>query len=127
MDKTAHCRVLVVDDYPDTNTSLALLLRLWGHEVFTAEDGPSALQVVEHCKPDAVLLDVGLPGMDGYELAQQLRQGPLRRALLVTVSGFGQEADHRRSQEAGCDCHLVKPVEPDVLRELLESCPDQRN
>jgi two-component system CheB/CheR fusion protein len=113
-------RVLVVDDCDDHTESLALLLGLWGHEALIAADGRTALDLAGARRPDVVLLDVGLPGMDGYELARQLRRLPgLGEALLLTVSGYAQEADRRRALAAGCADHLVKPVDLDLLRGLL--------
>src|SRR6202035_1696475 len=104
-------RVLIVDDNVDAAESLAMLLRLWGHEVAVAHDGPGALRAAETQPPEVALLDIGLPGMDGYELARRLRPQPgLERTVLVALTGWGQEEDRRRSQEAGFDHHLVKPV-----------------
>src|SRR5262249_23682279 len=105
-------RVLVVDDNADSLESMEILLQMWGHEVRTAHDGPAALTVAAEFPPDIVLLDIGLPGMNGYEVAQRLRDIPgLARALLVAVTGYGQESDRRRTREAGFDRHLIKPVE----------------
>jgi CheY-like chemotaxis protein len=116
------CKVLVVDDNIDAAMSLAMLLRIWGHQVRTADDGPAALDAAAEFQPDAVLLDIGLPGMDGYEVAQRLRQQPsTMQVLLIAVTGYGQDADRRRSREAGFDHHLVKPVDPETLRPLLRS------
>jgi CheY-like chemotaxis protein len=116
-------RVLVVDDCPDTTAALAILLRCWSHDVRVAHDGPAALETAAGFRPDVVLLDVGLPGMDGYEVARRLRgEVGLARALLVAVTGYGQEAD-RLSREAGCDRHLLKPVDLDALQGLLASSP----
>jgi CheY-like chemotaxis protein len=113
-------RVLVVDDWPDTAESMAVLLRLWGHDVRIAHDGPAALAVAAVYRPDVVLLDVGLPGMDGYQVAQQMRNDPrLREAFLISLTGYGQDSDLWRSREAGCDRHLLKPVDPEVLERLL--------
>jgi CheY-like chemotaxis protein len=113
-------RVLVVDDWPDTAESMAVLLRLWGHDVRIAHDGPAALAVAAVYRPDVVLLDVGLPGMDGYQVARQMRNDPrLREAFLVSLTGYGQDSDLGRSREAGCDRHLLKPVDPEVLERLL--------
>jgi PAS domain S-box-containing protein len=114
-------RLLVVDDNIDGAESLALLLRLEGHEVRTAYDGPSALQAAVALRPEAVLLDIGLPkGMDGYEVARRLRrQEGLEGILLVAVTGYGQDEDRRRTQEAGFDAHLVKPVELEEIRQQL--------
>ncbi|HEV3118603.1 MAG TPA: ATP-binding protein, partial [Gemmataceae bacterium] len=113
-------RVLVVDDNVDAADSLTVLLRLQGQEVHAAYDGPTALEVARNCRPDVVLLDVGMPEMDGYEVARRLRQQPgMEHALLVAMTGWGQEEDRRRSREAGFDHHLVKPVEPETLHTLL--------
>jgi PAS domain S-box-containing protein len=113
-------RILVVDDNVDAAESLALLLRMEGHDVRVAHDGPGALAAVEADPPDLVFLDIGMPVMNGYEVAQRLRQRPgLENLLLVAMTGWGQKEDRCRSQEAGFDRHLVKPVEPDALRQLL--------
>jgi signal transduction histidine kinase len=113
-------RVLVVDDNRDAADSLALLLKLMGHEVRTAYDGPAALQEARAWRPEVVLLDIGLPGMTGYEVARRLREErPPEELLLVALTGYGQEEDRRRSQEAGLDLHFVKPVDPNALRDLL--------
>ena len=116
------CRVLVVDDNRDVADSLVMILRMTGHEVRVAYDGPAALETVETYRPEIILLDIGLPGMDGYEVARRLRQHPrLPNALLVALSGYGQEEDRRRSREAGFHHHLTKPVEPEALGELFAS------
>jgi CheY-like chemotaxis protein len=114
-------RVLVVDDCPDTLESMATLLRLWGHDVRVAGNGPGALDAAAHCRPDVVLLDVGLPGMNGYQVARRLRAEYSRgETLLVTLSGYGQDTDRHRSLEAGCDDHWLKPIDPsDVQRRLV--------
>ncbi len=113
-------RVLLVDDNLDSTRSLAQLLRLWGHEVETAADGPSALLLARAFRPEVVLLDVGLPGMDGREVGRRLRQEVgLEQAVLVAVTGFGQEEDSRLSRESGLDFHMVKPVDVDALQDLL--------
>lgn len=113
-------RVMLVDDNVDAAESLALLLRLWGHEVAVANDGPTALRTAEAHHPQVALLDIGLPGMDGYELARRLRQqADQEPTVLVALTGWGQEEDRRRSQEAGFDHHLVKPVDLSALQELL--------
>ena len=114
-------KVLVVEDHDDTAASLAVLLRLYGHQVEVAADGPSALRAVQASPPDVVLLDIGLPKMDGWLVAKQIReQTSWKRPLLVAISGYGTQADRLRSQEAGIDLHLVKPVEPDTLAHVLE-------
>ena len=113
-------KVLVVDDDQDTAASLATLLRLYGHDVEVTVDGPSAFRAVQASPPDVVLLDIGLPKMDGWLVAKQIREhGAMKRPFLVAISGYGTEADRVRSQEAGMDLHLVKPVDPAELLKLL--------
>jgi PAS domain S-box-containing protein len=119
----APLRVLVVDDNRDAADSLGLFLKLAGHDVRTTHDGPTALQAAQEFHPDVVLLDIGLPGMNGYEVARQLRQMPVfQKALLVAITGYGQEEDRRLSKQAGFNVHLVKPVDPHVVQALL-ACP----
>lgn len=116
--------LLVVDDNVDAADSLAILLRLEGHEVRVAHDGPAALKIAQSEPPQLILLDLGMPGMDGYQVARRLRRQPeLHDVLLVALTGWGQEEDQRRTREAGFDLHLVKPVEPDALKELLANPP----
>ena len=112
-------RVLVVDDNTDSAETMAEMLKLWGHEVQTAYDGPGALEAARAQQPDAVLLDVGLPLMDGYETARRLRQEGLGGKLLVAVTGYGAAEDRRRAAEAGFDSHITKPVSPEALRRIL--------
>jgi two-component system CheB/CheR fusion protein len=113
-------RVLVVDDNHDSAESLAMLLRLLGHEVNTAHDGPSALSSASRHRPEIVLLDIGLPGMNGYDVAKEIRASPDLNAIrLVAITGYGQEGDRRRALDAGFDEHVVKPVEVDKLTELM--------
>ena len=113
-------RLLIVEDHPDVAESLALILRCDDHEVRIAHDGPAALQVLNKFKPDVVLLDVGLPGMDGYQVARRMREeAPESNLTIIALSGYGQAEDHRQSMQAGCDAHLVKPVHPNVLRSML--------
>jgi PAS domain S-box-containing protein len=113
-------RVLVVDDNRDNASSLGLLLEALGQEVYTAHDGPMALALTrQHC-PEVVLLDIGLPGMDGYEVARQCRrQTGLDQSIVVAMTGYGKDEDRRRSQEAGFNAHFVKPLSLDDLRSLL--------
>jgi len=116
--------VLVVDDNPDAAATLAELLVLWGHEVRVVHDGRLALEEARQFHPEVVLLDIGLPYMDGYEVARRLGEQAERQGLrLVAVTGYGQEEDRRKAQEAGFDDHLVKPVDPDHLQQLLASLP----
>jgi two-component system CheB/CheR fusion protein len=120
-DNPTARRVLVVDDSGDAAQSLAMLLRIQGHDVTVALDGPGALEAARQHRPEVVLLDIGLPGVDGYEVAARLRREPgTQGAFLVAMTGYGQEEDRRRSREAGFDCHLVKPVDPEDLRRLLD-------
>jgi signal transduction histidine kinase/DNA-binding response OmpR family regulator len=113
-------RVLLVDDNIDGARVLARLLRADGHRVDVAHDGSKALEIARSAPPDVVLLDIGLPGMDGYEVARRLREaGPSSRAMIVALTGYGQQSDRDRSREAGFDHHLVKPVDPDLVRELI--------
>jgi signal transduction histidine kinase/DNA-binding response OmpR family regulator len=116
----ATMHVLVVDDNTDAARVLARLLEARGYQVEVAHDGPAALAQAQARPPDAILLDIGLPGVDGYEVARRLRavDGP-DRALLVALSGYGREEDRQRSREAGMDAHLTKPVDPQTLDELL--------
>lgn len=113
-------RVLVVDDNVDTVTTLAMLVRESGYDVRTAYDGSTVLEAVLDYRPNVVLLDIGLPGMNGYEVAKQIRQQPaLKNSVLVAMTGYGQESDRKSSHDAGFDYHLVKPADfPKVLRIL---------
>jgi signal transduction histidine kinase/DNA-binding response OmpR family regulator len=122
--KPRSSRVLIVDDNSDSARSLSMLLEMGGHEVRTCYDGPSGLAEAEAFCPEVVLLDIGLPGMDGFEVAKRLRQRELSpRPLLVALTGYGQAEDVRRSREAGFDHHLVKPADPEALTALLASMP----
>ncbi len=113
-------RVLIADDNIDACESIAMILRLYGYDVRCVYDGPSVLQTVGSYRPDVVILDIGLPGMSGYEVARQLRELPeFKRTPLVAVTGYGQEDDRRRSREAGFDYHLTKPTDPDVLQAIV--------
>ena len=113
-------RILIVDDNADAAKTSALLLKLLGHEIRTATDGVSGLESARVFKPDVVLLDIGLPGMDGFEVARRLREMPeARNALIVAISGYGQAEDRRRSKEAGFDFHVVKPATLEKLQALI--------
>jgi len=114
-------RILVVDDNEDAALLLADVLDAYGHEARTAFDGPSALRIASEFQPDVAVLDIGLPVMDGYELAERLRNQPsLRGVRLIAVTGYGQESDRRRSLEAGFQAHLAKPVQIEALVGLVE-------
>jgi CheY-like chemotaxis protein len=118
----AGLRVLVVDDNRDVAETTATVLRLSGCETHVAYDGPAGIEAVERLQPDAVLLDIGLPGLDGYQVVERMRRDPAhRRTLVVAVSGYGQEDDRARSMAAGFDYHVVKPIDPAVITGLLAS------
>jgi len=120
-------QVLLVEDNPAAAEGLRELLALWGHEVSFAADGETALRAAAGEPPDVVLLDLGLPGMDGFEVARRLRRQPgLEDVLLVAVTGYGQERDRERTREAGLDVHLLKPVAPEDLKRLLARVPVRR-
>jgi signal transduction histidine kinase len=113
-------RILVVDDNRDAADSLAMLLQLGGHDIEIAYDGLQAVRAAEVFRPDVVLLDIGLPGMNGYEAARHIREQPWGKDMvLIALTGWGQDEDKRRATEAGFDHHLTKPVEPATLEELL--------
>jgi PAS domain S-box-containing protein len=115
-------RIVVADDNRDSLEALALLLRMKGHEVTTAVDGVDALGKIVATCPDVVLLDIGMPGMDGYEVARQVRREPWgKHMLLVALTGWGQESDRRAAYEAGFDLHLTKPADSEVLESLITS------
>jgi CheY-like chemotaxis protein/two-component sensor histidine kinase len=120
--------ILIVDDSADVARSMAMLLQAEGHEVRTELDGAAALRTLEAWRPDVVLLDIGLPQMDGYEVARRMRECPAgERALLIAVTGWGQPEDRRRSTDAGFDFHVTKPVELNVLNALLRSAKPLKN
>jgi signal transduction histidine kinase/DNA-binding response OmpR family regulator len=120
-------RIVVVDDNVDGAESLAIVLRLSGHEVRCAHNGPEALEVADGFRPEVMLLDIGLPGMDGYEVARQVQQRPgLEEVLLVALTGYGRDEDRQRAEEAGFDVHLVKPVHADDLPAVLARVPQSR-
>ncbi|HVW70239.1 MAG TPA: response regulator [Steroidobacteraceae bacterium] len=117
-------RILVADDNNDALESLATLLQLSGHEVYTAANGAVALESAEQHRPEVALLDIGMPKLDGYEVARRIRAQPWGQGItLVALTGWGQDSDRRRSQEAGFDSHLVKPLDLDKLTELLGGLP----
>ena len=117
-------KVLVTDDNEDAATALALLLTHMGNDVQIAHDGEEALTVAAEFRPDLILMDVGMPRLDGLEVTRRLRKTEWgRRASIVALTGWGQDADKRRSQEAGADDHLVKPVDPQVLERVLATLP----
>ncbi len=116
----ARRRILLAEDNEDFSTSFAMILRAMGHEVHVAHDGLSALEAASVFKPDFAFLDIGLPKLNGYELARRIRALPgAQHVTLVAVTGWGQENDKRRAREAGFDHHMVKPVEPDQVEQIL--------
>jgi CheY-like chemotaxis protein len=116
-------RVLVVEDNRDAADSLRLLLGLYGYEVAVAYCGHDGVRAAQQHRPDVVLCDIGLPGLDGYAVARRLRGNPATaQARLIAVTAYGRDEDRRRSHEAGFERHLVKPVDPDDLRGALD-CP----
>jgi CheY-like chemotaxis protein len=113
-------RILIVDDNMDAADSLGHLLELMGHEVRTAYDGEAGVVAAAAFRPDVVLMDIGMPKLNGYDAARRIRQESWgKQLILVALTGWGQESDRRRSQEAGFDRHLVKPVDPNALMQLL--------
>jgi PAS domain S-box-containing protein len=124
----ATCRILVVDDNRDAATSLAMLLELKGAEIQVSYDGPSALAALEQHLVDAVILDIGMPGMNGLEVARRIRARPeYRRIALIAMTGLGEQADRQRSLDAGFDRHLVKPISFDALDAVLRDLRDLRD
>ena len=121
-------RVLVVDDNRDAATTLAMVLRNFGHTVFTAHDGETALRTGEQEEPDAIILDIGMPEMNGYEVAQRVRRTTWGNdVLLLALTGWGQKEDIDRALRSGFDAHLTKPADPEHIEHLLEEFLAQRN
>lgn len=117
--RAAGSRILVVDDSVDSAETLGELLRIWGHEVRLAHDGPGAITAARDYRPEVVLLDIGLPGMDGFAVATELRKEGIGGRMLVALTGYGEQQDRQRTREVGFDHHLVKPIDPDTLQKLL--------
>jgi CheY-like chemotaxis protein len=121
-------RILIVDDSEDGAESLAMLLRFAGHETHKAHDGFEAIKAAERLRPDVVLLDIGLPGLNGFEACRRIRSEPWGKDLvMVALTGWGQEEDRQQSREAGFNAHMVKPVDHDVLLQFLDALPSGRN
>jgi CheY-like chemotaxis protein len=114
-------RVLVAEDIPDAAEMLRLMLESMGHQVRVAADGVQAVAIAREFAPQIALLDIGMPRMDGYEAARQIRTMLGHEVVLVALTGWGQEADQRHARDAGFDRHLTKPADPDVLEELITS------
>jgi two-component system CheB/CheR fusion protein len=118
-------RVLVVEDNADSAEMLRMVLALHGHEIAVAQDGPSALEAARRFQPRVIVCDIGLPHMNGYEVARHVRALPeIAQPTLIALSGYGQDEDRRRASDAGFEYHLVKPVEPQALFALLDSLSD---
>jgi two-component system CheB/CheR fusion protein len=115
-----NLEILVVDDHIDTSESTAILLKMAGHTVRLAHSGNAAVEMARIYSPDVVLLDIGLPGIDGYQAARLIR-AEIENVLLIAVTGYGQEVDHKRSANAGFDHHLLKPVSPQTLINILNT------
>jgi CheY-like chemotaxis protein len=119
---TTRRKILVVDDNVDAAVTITALLKAWGHEVHAAYSGPSALDAVRSFRPEIILLDIGLPGMSGYDVARNLRADPAAQGIIIAaLTGYGQHSDRQRSWEAGFDYHLTKPPDPNLLESLLAS------
>jgi len=117
-------RILVVDDNVDAASTLSVMLEMMGNEVRTCHDGKAGLEAAEQMRPDLMLLDIGMPKLNGYEVAQSIRARPWAKSVtLVALTGWGQEDDRRKSEEAGFDYHMVKPVEPATLEQLIAAIP----
>ncbi|MFA7097820.1 MAG: response regulator, partial [Gammaproteobacteria bacterium] len=114
-------RILLVEDSPDVAESFAALLRMMGHKVQVAPNGDTGLEAARTFRPNVAFLDIGLPGMDGYELAQRLRSEYADTLPLVALTGYGQEEDRQRAREAGFDYHLLKPVRIEELEQVLNT------
>ncbi|HET8579996.1 MAG TPA: response regulator [Nitrospiraceae bacterium] len=126
--ETKHSkRILVVDDSEVQAKSLGMLLELMGHEVRLAFNGPSALEALPDFQPEVALVDVGLPGMSGYDVARGIREQPqFRFIVLIAQTGWGREEDRERSREAGFDHHLAKPLDHQLLQQILASSFEER-
>jgi CheY-like chemotaxis protein len=126
LSKAHPLRLLVVDDNLDTVESLAMFLRIYGHDVVSANSGPTALEAALAEDRDVILLDIGLPSVDGYEVARRIR-AQTAKPVLIAMTGYGQPEDRKKSKEAGFDYHLTKPVDPTRLQELLTKIAQRRS
>ena len=119
-------RILVVDDNPDSASSLATLLGISGYQTSIAKDGLEAVVAAESFQPDVVLLDLGLPKLSGVDAARRIREQPWgKEMLLIALTGWGQEDDRKRSKDAGFDAHVVKPVDHDTLMDVIAHLPPE--
>jgi len=110
----------------DAAESLALMLEILGHDVRMAHDGEAGVSLAAEFRPDVILMDIGMPKLDGYEAAQRIRAGAWSRPYLIALTGWGADEDRRRTREAGFDRHLVKPVDPDALLKMIAELPISR-
>jgi CheY-like chemotaxis protein len=118
--KVASLRILVIDDIPDVADVMKMLLDLEGFETQVAYNGPAALQLAREFSPDVIFCDIGLPGMDGHEIARRVRKDPaIAQVILIALTGWGAEGEVRKTRESGFDFHMVKPVDSNALLELL--------
>jgi CheY-like chemotaxis protein/two-component sensor histidine kinase len=124
--KLEPCRILVVEDNADARWSLVMLLRLLKHEVFEAADGLAGLDKLFELKPDVALIDIGLPGLSGYEVAARLRAEARTKTFLIALTGYGQAEDRDRALSSGFDAHLIKPVELEQVSRLLAESAERR-
>ena len=115
--------ILIVEDHDDAREALRALLELEGHEVAAAASGPQGVEMARRHVPDIALIDIGLPEVDGYEVARRLRALGPRRPYLIALTGYGQPEDVKRAREAGFDTHLLTPVDPDALAKVLSAAP----
>jgi CheY-like chemotaxis protein len=122
---SAKRSIVIVEDNADGRESLRFLLELWGHEVRTAADGPQGLDAILALEPDVALVDIGLPGMTGYELVRQLRKSSNWRPHLIAMTGYGQPHDRQLALESGFDSFVIKPIDALALHELLGRCPSR--
>lgn len=115
----AQRRVLIVEDNPDSRETLEMLLELWGHDVTSAADGGRGVRQALACRPEVAIVDIGLPVLDGYEVARQIRQAYGGSVFLVALTAYGQPEDRQRALQAGFDAHMTKPANPEDLLRLL--------
>ena len=121
-------RVLVIDDNADAAQAMQMLLESDGHAVRVAHDGKDALELAVSFQPEIVLLDIGLPGMDGYRVAAELREEPsLRNTRLIAVTGYGRPEDVRQARDAGFDDHMIKPIDPSALLRAIAAAPSPKS
>jgi two-component system, sensor histidine kinase len=125
-DAPRRQRILIIEDNPDNREMMRILLETSGNEIYEAPDGVSGVEMTIQLQPDTVLIDIGLPGIDGYEVARQIRSKLGDRSRLIALSGYGQEKDRQRAFEAGFDDHLLKPVDPARLLAILSAPRDPR-